>query len=161
VEQNVTNAVAILNTHGHFDHIWSNEELRAKLNVKVYVPKDDAVMLTTNQFGHNQPLCNDFVKVNEDEELNLNGIKAKFWHFPGHTPGCSAIQIQDKLFSGDFIFKNSIGRVDLPLSSPSHMTSSIQKFLKFQDDLEVFPGHGDNTTVKAEQKNLPMWLNYI
>ena len=92
---------------------------------------------------------------------DIEDIKVKYLHFPGHTPGCSTILIKDTLFSGDFIFKGSIGRVDFPFSNPDDMRESIEKFLHVQENWTIYAGHGESTTVQAEQKTLPMWLRHI
>lgn len=161
IKDNVKNPIAILNTHGHFDHVWSNQAVKDEYNIPIYCPKDDAFMLSLDPFGHNAPPSEADFKVDSDEVINLGGLDVKFWHFPGHTPGCSAIEIKNSLFSGDFIFKRSIGRTDFPYSNPNDMKNSINKILKFKKDLDVYPGHGEFTTLKAEQKTLPAWLRYI
>ena len=161
VLENVKNPIAILNTHGHFDHIWSNQELKEKLQIPIYVPKDDEFMLKDDPFAQGTPPSQADVIVVGDEEFDIDGVKVKYLHFPGHTPGCSAILIEDTLFSGDFVFKGSIGRVDFPYSNPDDMRQSIEKFLHVEENWTVLSGHGEPTTVKAEQKTLPMWLNHI
>ncbi len=161
VEQNTKNPIAILNTHGHFDHIWSNKELQEKLNLKIYCPREDAFMLEKDPFSQGTPSCTADYEVKPDEEIDLEGIKIKFHFFPGHTPGCSAIQIEDALFSGDFIFNGSIGRVDFPYSSPADMTHSITKILKWENSIDIYPGHGLNTTLSQERNSLNNWLNYL
>jgi glyoxylase-like metal-dependent hydrolase (beta-lactamase superfamily II) len=161
VMANVTNPIAILNTHGHFDHVWSNQELKEKLKVKIYAPKADAFMLSDDPFSQGTPPSEADIIIDSDKEFDIDGFKFSYLHFPGHTPGCSAILIKDSLFSGDFIFKNSIGRVDFPFSSPEDMKESIHKFLYVRENWDVYPGHGGSTTVFAEQKTLPMWLNRI
>lgn len=161
VKENVKNPVAILNTHGHFDHVWSNQKLKEFYDIPIYCPKDDAFMLSNDPFSQGTPPSFPDVEVVGDEEFEINGVKIKYLFFPGHTPGCSAILIQDALFSGDFVFKDSIGRVDFPFSDASQMKKSIEKFLKIKDNYKIFPGHGENTTVFDEQKTLPNWLNYI
>jgi len=161
VLKNTKNPVAILNTHGHFDHVWSNKELKEKLNIPIYVPKDDEFMLKDDPFGQGTPPSQADILVVGDQEFDINGIRVKYLHFPGHTPGCSAILIGDSLFSGDFVFKGSIGRVDFPYSSPDDMKESIEKFLHVEENWTIYPGHGEPTSVKAEQRVLPMWLNMI
>jgi len=161
VKDNVKNPVAILNTHGHFDHVWSNAELKKQYDVPIYAPKDDIFMLSSDPFSQGTPLSNADIEVHEDEEFDIDGINVKYLFFPGHTPGCSAILIGDTLFSGDFIFKGSIGRVDFPFSNPADMKKSIEKFLKITENYRIYPGHGESTTVQEEQKTLPAWLNYI
>jgi len=161
VKNSVKNPIAILNTHGHFDHIWSDCELEQELNTPIYIPKDDAFMLENDVFNQSQPTCNPDILVDGDKEFEIDGVKIKYIFFPGHTPGCSVIEIEDSWFSGDFIFENSIGRVDFPYSSPKDMKESLNKFLSIKYDKKVYPGHGKQTTIKKEQKNAPCWLNYL
>lgn len=164
VLDNVNNPIAILNTHGHFDHIWSNKELKENLNIPIYINKLDAFMLQSDPFGQNIPKVKADVLVDGDEKFVLDGVEFEFLHFAGHTPGCSIIKIKDKIFSGDFIFKNSIGRVDFPYSNPDDMKKSLNKILSWDlgdKDYEIFPGHGDKTTLKKEQNSLRAWVNYI
>lgn len=161
VKSSVKNPVAILNTHGHFDHVWSNKELSEMFKIPIYCPKDDVFMLKDDIFDKGLTSSKADIEVKPDEEFLLCGLSVKFWHFPGHTPGCSAIEIQNALFSGDFIFKRSIGRVDFPYSSPDDMKDSINKVLGFKDNLDVYPGHGEATTLKEEQATLPAWLRFI
>ena len=161
VMQNVKNPLAILNTHGHFDHVWSNAELKNRLNIPIYVPKDDAFMLKDDPFSQGTPKSVPDVEIKGDQELEIGKIKIKYIHFPGHTPGCSAIEIGDWFFSGDFIFANSIGRVDFPYSNPQDMKKSIEKFLKIDYDKKLYAGHGQSSTIKIEQSRVGAWLNYI
>lgn len=161
VKQNVTNPIAILNTHGHFDHVWSNKELRDELNVKIYCPKDDNFMLEKDPYAFGMTPSFADVLVQPDEEFDFDGIKVKFHHFPGHTPGCSAIEIEDNLFSGDFIFNNSIGRCDFPFSTPEDMKKSIKKILKWDKNFRIYPGHGTHTSLFSEKESLKTWLNYL
>lgn len=161
VIQNVKNPLAILNTHGHFDHVWSNHELQEKLKIPLYCPKDDVFMLQFDPYSLGLTPSVPDVEVDGDEVYRFGATQVKYWYFPGHTPGCSAIEIEDALFSGDFIFKNSIGRVDFPYSNPEDMKQSIHKFLRFEKDLTLYPGHGEFSSVQKEQKNLPAWLTII
>jgi glyoxylase-like metal-dependent hydrolase (beta-lactamase superfamily II) len=115
VMKNVTNPIAILNTHGHFDHVWSNQELKEALNIPLYTPKGDVFLLQSSEMMPNLPPSFPDYEIEGDEELDLGGIIVRFRHFPGHCPGCSTIEIEDAMFSGDFIFENSIGRCDFPL----------------------------------------------
>ena len=86
VLQNAKNLKAILCTHGHFDHIFDYMK-------STFAPD---------------------VLVDNDENFNIDDFCIKFHHFPGHTPGCSMIEIDDTMFSGDFLFRGSIGRWDFP-----------------------------------------------
>lgn len=161
VIKNVKNPVAILNTHGHFDHVWSNQEVKEALNIPIYCPKDDCFMLKNDPFSQGTPPSVVDFEVKPDQILEFDKLKIQFHHFPGHTPGCSAIQINDALFSGDFIFQNSIGRVDFPYSNPKDMKKSINKILTWKKDIAIYPGHGNSTRLKNEISSLKSWLNYI
>ena len=161
VLDNVTNPVAILNTHGHFDHVWSNAEVKEKLNIPIYCPKDDVFMLTDDPLNQGTPPSKPDYIITGDEDLEIEGIKIKFRHFPGHTPGCSIIEIQDVWFSGDFLFEKSIGRWDFPSSSGEDMVKSLEKALTLEGDYTIYPGHGMSTTLKAEQRVIPFWIDQV
>jgi len=161
VLNNTTNPIAILNTHGHYDHVWSNAELQKELNIPLYISKDDAFMLEKCILGQNPPSSKADVLVDGDEELTIEGIKVQYRHFPGHTPGNSIIEIEDVWFSGDFLFQQSIGRWDFPFSSGEAMMKSLEKAMKIERDFTVYPGHGMSTTLKQEQRGMPMWLEYV
>ncbi len=157
IENQVTNPIAVLNTHGHFDHIWSNQEVKEKYDIKLYTPIDDEFMLTTDPYSLGMPHSYADILINPDEEIEIQGIKIKFHHFPGHTPGCSAIQINEHLFTGDFIFKGTIGRFDFPMSDARKMKQSINKILQWTNDFHIYPGHGDKTTLNSEISTLKQW----
>ncbi len=161
VKENVTNPVAILNTHGHFDHVWSNAELQRELGVKLYTPKEDDMLLRQSSWMPDLPPSTPDVLVEPDEEFDIEGIKVKFRHFPGHTPGCSTIEIDDAMFSGDFIFEKSIGRTDFPYSNPADMKKSLEKFMQLDYDKTIYPGHGGTTTIKQEQRYAPFWIQQL
>ena len=158
VMDNVTNPIAILNTHGHFDHVWSNNELQKKLNIPLYTPKGDVMLLTTSSWMPDLPPSTPNVEVEPNQEFDFDGVKVKFRHFPGHCPGNSTIEIGDAMFSGDFIFERSIGRTDFPYSSPDDMRASLKRFKQLDYDKTVYPGHGGTTTIKQEQQYSDYWI---
>jgi len=158
---NVSNPVAILNTHGHFDHVWSNAEVKEKLHIPLYCPKEDCFMLTDDPLGQGTPQSIPDDEVAGDALLDIAGIKVQYRHFPGHTPGCSVIEIEDVWFSGDFLFQQSIGRWDFPASSGEAMVKSLEKALGIEGDYTLYPGHGLSTTLKAEQKVIPYWIEQV
>jgi glyoxylase-like metal-dependent hydrolase (beta-lactamase superfamily II) len=161
IMQNITDPIAILNTHGHFDHVWSNSQLQKKLNIPLYTPEGDVMLLNSSSWMPDLPPSIPDIKVHPDEVFDFDGIKVKFHHFPGHSPGCSMIEIGDVIFSGDFIFESSIGRSDFPYSSPSDMKKSLEKFKKLDFDKKVYPGHGNTTSIKQEQMNADYWINTL
>ena len=161
VLKNVKNPIAILNTHGHFDHVWSNGELQRELKIALYTPKDDAFMLQNDPFNQGTPSSQPDILVNGDEEFNIDGIKIKYRHFAGHTRGNSIIEIDDIWLSGDFLFNGSIGRWDFPYSSAEDMVKSLEKAMKIEENFTLYTGHGVPTTLKQEQKTMPQWINYV
>ena len=162
VLQNVKNPVAILNTHGHFDHVWSNAELKEKLSVPIVIHEKDAFFLQRDQFGIPMPKSEADITVSDQEaEVEMEGVKIRFLHFPGHTPGCCVIDFGDLWCSGDFIFRGSIGRVDFPYSDPEAMKESLRRFKAIDYDKPVYPGHGEPTTISAEQRHADYWLRAI
>ena len=161
IVENVKNPIAILNTHGHFDHVWSNQKVKEALKIPIYVPKEDAFMLKKDPFEQGTPPSEPDILVDGDETLMIDGMQVSYIHLPGHTPGNSVIMIEDGMFCGDFVFENSIGRVDFPYSSPEDMKKSIKKFLALPYDKILYPGHGNNTSIKVEQGRIANWLNYI
>jgi len=158
VKDNVTNPVAILNTHGHFDHVWSNSALQKDLNIPLYTPVEDKPYLLASDWVQGLPASIPDILVKPNEEFDFDGVKVKFRHFPGHTPGCSTIEIDKAMFSGDFIFEKSIGRTDLPYSKPEDMKISLQKFKELDFDKIIYPGHGKSTTIKQEQAYSDYWI---
>ncbi|MCX6051322.1 MAG: MBL fold metallo-hydrolase [Campylobacterales bacterium] len=161
VINNVTNPVAILNTHGHFDHVWSNSELQEKLKIPLYTPKGDVMMLRDSSWMPDLPPSTPDYEVEGDAEIDFDGVKVKFRHFPGHCQGCSTIEIGDAMFSGDFIFERSIGRTDFPYSSPQDMKKSLEKFKQLDFDKIIYPGHGEKTTIKQEQQHADYFINSL
>ena len=89
---------------------------------------------THSTFMPDLPASYPDVEVDGDVTFDLEGVEVKFHHFPGHCPGCSMIEIGDVMFSGDFLFHNSIGRYDFPYSSPSDMKKSLEKMKLLKDD---------------------------
>jgi len=161
VINNVSNPVAILNTHGHFDHVWSNAELQKKLNIPLYTPEGDVMLLTGSNWMPDLPPSTPDIQVKPNEEFIFDGVKVKFRHFPGHCPGCSTIEIENAMFSGDFIFERSIGRTDFPYSSPQDMKESLKRFKELDYDKTIYPGHGGTTTIKQEQQYADYWINSL
>ncbi|GAB6045367.1 MBL fold metallo-hydrolase [Caminibacter profundus] len=160
VKENVKEPIAIINTHGHFDHIWDNKRIKEYFDIPIYIHKEDAFMLTNDPFGYNPPKVEpDFLL--EDNKYKIGDYEVTIRHFPGHTSGSITVEIGNEMFSGDFIFDGSIGRVDFPYSDPKKMKESIKRFLQIPYDKRVLPGHGASTTVKKAKEFLPMWLDYL
>ena len=161
VVANVKNPIAILNTHGHFDHVWSNSELKSRLDIPIYCPDEDCFMLESDPFGQGTPPSIPDYRVRGDEDIMLDGIEIGYRHFPGHTPGCSVIEIDGVWFSGDFLFERSIGRWDFPYSSRVDMIRSLQKAQSIDGDYTIYTGHGNPTSLKSEQRYMSYWIEQV
>jgi glyoxylase-like metal-dependent hydrolase (beta-lactamase superfamily II) len=164
LEENNLHLSAILLTHGHFDHIGGVEDVRAATGATVYVSEEDAEMLNDPEKNRSGlPLRIETKHIESFEilgdELEVSGLKVKVIKTPGHTSGCVCFQIADCLFTGDTLFKGSIGRVDFPTSNPEDMKKSLKKLIELDGDLIIYPGHGGSTRLDSERKNNKYLVN--
>ena len=154
--------VAVLATHGHFDHVGAAGEFCGD-ELPLYIHEADRLALTDPVAwgaGHDAPAvgAKDVRSIVEGEELRLGGIRLEVLHTPGHTPGSVCFAAEGFVFSGDLVFRGSIGRSDFPNSSSQDMDKSLRRFLTLADPLEVYPGHGPMTSVADERRTNPFLL---
>lgn len=166
VRQTCQNPLAFLNTHGHFDHIWSNATLKNHFpNTPLIAPALDSFMLESDCFelGLTPSKADMLIEcAKATHSFKIANINITFSHFPGHTPGCSIIEIDNAIFSGDFIFHRSIGRSDFPYSSNDDMLESLMRFEGLDSsDKPIYPGHGIATSLKSEQHNVHFWIKHL
>ena len=157
ITDNNLNVIAVLLTHGHFDHCYSAYEFEKK-GIPIYVSHfDEDKVLKDGDinlfFKHDFTSCK-LVNTYDNEYLNLENFNIKVIETPGHTKGCVSLLIDGNLFSGDFVFKSGIGRYDLYDSDVSMVISSLRKIAKLDDNIIVYPGHGDATTIGDLKKYL-------
>lgn len=156
----------ILLTHGHFDHVLGVNDMQKELNVPAYVNKEDLVQVENTSsimsaFGI-QGACNPVVSnfLNDGDEFTIGSTKIKVIATPGHTEGGVCYLIDDKLFSGDTLFSDSIGRTDLMGGNFKKLHNSVVNILfNLDENITVYPGHGPSTTIGYEKKNNEI-LNY-
>ena len=154
----------IILTHGHSDHICGVNEHKAEFpDAKIVAYKDEEAMLANpnlNQspgFGVPYSTKADIL-VSDGDELKVGDVTLKFIHTPGHTEGGMCIYVEEAkaLFSGDTLFRQSIGRTDFPGGSYKEIMDSIRKKLfLLPDDTNVFPGHMGTTSIGFEKENNP------
>lgn len=149
----------ILLTHGHFDHILGLNSLKKSLNAPAVICKDDLVISDninefTRLFGLPDSVPPKYdMYIKDGDEILLGSYKIKVIHTPGHTEGGVCYLVDGKLFSGDTLFRGSVGRTDLFGGNFGKLSDSIKnKLFKLDDKTEVFPGHGDMTTIGFEKK---------
>ena len=151
---------AILLTHGHFDHISAVNELKREFGVDVYVGQEDADLMADMELNvsymFGMPYAARADKILRDGDvLEIAGFSIKVLFTPGHTKGgiCFYLEKENVAFSGDTIFQQSVGRTDFPTGSARVLSESIKnKLFILPEDLQLFPGHGDSTTVGYEKK---------
>lgn len=164
IKENFIEVKAILLTHAHFDHIRGiNKFLEEFKNVPVYVDINDYELLKNNRLNCSL-LANELVSVKTNNVITFkNKDILKFddvnvfevYETPFHTEGsvCFLNRKLNALFTGDALFKGSIGRYDLPTSNKNSVRSSLEIIKQFDANLNVYPGHGQTTTIKDELKN--------
>lgn len=129
--------LGVLITHSHFDHIGALRNFLTKRSIKI------------------------FKRSNlEEKEYSIGDFTFQCLYTPGHSKDSVSFYFEKEKFMlvGDFIFKESVGRTDLPGGSDEELKSSIQKLLQYPDDITLYPGHNDVTTLKYEKENNPFLL---
>ena len=142
---------AILLTHGHFDHVGGVKDLAAETGCKVYLNEAELSMppqMTAGSLYYTNLYA-------EGDFVEAAGLSFKVLHTPGHTPGSVCLCCENALFSGDTLFWGSCGRTDLPGGSWSTIRTSLKRLADLPGDYDVYPGHGDSTTLSFERKMNP------
>lgn len=156
--QNGVKVVAILLTHGHFDHILALDEIKDFTKAPVYIHEYDNVCLGNTIFslmsmaGRSDTFDDADVKLQDGDEIKIGNSTIKVIHTPGHTTGSVCYMTDAGLVSGDTLFYDSIGRTDFPGGDYNTIASSIRSLYKLNGDTVVYPGHGGTTTIERERK---------
>lgn len=176
LDENRLTPSAVLLTHGHLDHVWSARKIADTYGCPAYIHPEDRFMLTDplrslgtvagqGLFGAMSKMI--FAEPRQVIELDRDGDKIGLGdttvfvdHTPGHTRGSVVFRVEgdgsEVVFSGDTLFRNSVGRTDLPGGSGRDLLCSIVgKLLSRDDATVVLPGHGPKTTIGAERRNNP------
>lgn len=155
--------VAILLTHGHFDHVMAAQELAEHYNIERYIHEEEKETLEKPNMNvsimiNRQDSYSADKFIREGDILEFAGFKFEVIHTPGHTLGgvCYYVREEKLLFSGDSLFNGSIGRTDFPGGSMSKLVRGIkEKLMVLPDDVKVYPGHDCTTTIVHEKMYNP------
>lgn len=155
---------AILLTHGHYDHMLAAADIRETYQIPVYILRQEEELLGNSEYNLSASWAMAYsmkadVLVEDGEKLEIAGYSVEVLATPGHTSGscCYYIASEKVLFSGDTLFCESLGRTDFPTSSTRDIIHSIcKKLLPLPEDVEVYPGHNEATTIGNERKYNPV-----
>ncbi len=150
----------IVLTHGHFDHMAGSDSFCKTYNCPLYMEEGDVAFLSDNDLNC-ATMCNTSVQIKSIPKILQIG-KNTIGHFvfdvilaPGHTNGSCLLCFDKHMFSGDVLFKQGIGRCDLPQGSNSKMQNTLRMIQQLDSSFIVYPGHGECTTLHEELQSNP------
>ena len=150
----------IILTHGHADHIYNANKIREKTNAQIIAHENEALLLNDPDgncsyfVGYTPKTVVPDILVKDEQILKVANNEFKFIYTPGHTIGGMCIKCGSMLFSGDTLFRTSVGRTDFKTGDQESLKKSIRnKLYTLKDGTIVYPGHGKTTTIGYEKKN--------
>ena len=172
LDENRLTPAAVLLTHGHIDHMWSAQKVADTYGCPAYIHPGDRFMLSDPIKGFGPRLGQiafgalfrepkQVIELDRDgDKIDLGDTVVTVDHTPGHTPGSVVFRVDgdnaELAFTGDTLFRQSVGRTDLPGGSGRDLLGSIvRKLLVLDDDTVVLPGHGDKSTIGFERRANP------
>lgn len=154
----------ILLTHAHHDHV----HLIGDFDVPIYLHLDDAHLLFEDQYNGYAPHVHPYKRKNLDLKYIAHNDKIPFAdqfieviHTPGHTKGSVCFIYDSKLFTGDTLFKGSVGRHDLYSGSLPELRKSILLLGALPGNVKIYPGHDESSTMRNEQRNNPFYVKWL
>ena len=153
----------IILTHCHFDHIGGVEAVKELWRCPVVIFRDEAAGLMDNRINLSGYWTDEAISLKPDvtvsdgEEIVFGEENLKVIATPGHTKGSVCYLSGNILFSGDTLFRMSVGRSDLPTANYSSLIASLKKLMKLNEETVVLPGHGPKTTIGFEKMNNPYY----
>jgi len=152
---------SIFLTHCHYDHSCGARSIKDVTGAKIYIHEADAKGLATPDINLSSVFQSKKTAIKADclmkdgDEVTIGTLKMKVLHTPGHTAGGVCFMMNDILFTGDTLFKGSIGRTDFTTGDRKKMGTSLKRLAALQQDFTVFPGHGPQTTLSEERIQNP------
>jgi len=152
----------LVNTHGHFDHIMSDGQIRKRFNIPLAVSKDDASMISSSFYNGSDAFFGEEISIEtpeillyDNQTVELSFAKFKVIHTPGHSEGGICLLFDGFIITGDTLFAGTIGRTDFPNGDHEKMLASLAKLKKLNPQTVVYPGHGSITTIANELRHNP------
>ncbi|HTQ63477.1 MAG TPA: MBL fold metallo-hydrolase [Puia sp.] len=167
ISENGLTPKLLLNTHCHLDHVFGNKFIHDEYNLTLHLHENEKIILDNAAIAGlnwNMPFENyrgDLIFLQEGDMIEMGEDELEVLFTPGHSPGsiCFYCSSQKFLIGGDVLFRMSIGRTDLPGGDFDTLINSIRKKLfVLPDDVIVYPGHGEPTTIGFEKKNNPFLI---
>lgn len=161
ISQNMGKEFYILLTHNHFDHILGANETRRLCAGKIYINELDAEGLFDSEINLTKRFCLPFEPFMADvtfkggDTLKLADVEIKTMATPGHSKGSTCFFIDDWMFSGDTLFRMSVGRTDFINGDRNEQIDSLKSIANINTDYEVYPGHGPATRLSFEKQYNP------
>lgn len=153
----------ILLTHAHSDHV----DLIQHFEVPIYIHKDDAYLLFEDGYNGYAPKKHPYsrkelnlVLIDDQQKIKFADQFIEVIHSPGHTKGSVCFLYLNHLFTGDTLFKESVGRHDLYSGSLPQLKQSVLKIMSLNNDIKIYPGHDELTTMRNEKKNNPFYMKW-
>ena len=156
-EEGISELKYILLTHGHFDHITGADKLRTAFGGKIAIHRLDAPCLESSNesraadFGYPFKAFKEDIILEDGDKLSFGDGEIEVIHTPGHTVGSVCLKIGDSLFTGDTLFRMSIGRTDFPGGSMLEMMSSLRRLKAVEGSYKVYPGHERESELDYEK----------
>ena len=157
----------VLRTHGHFDHIGYVSTLKKETNAKIAISRQDSDCLSKPErnlshkfFGRKPEAVEPDILLEEGDTLKLGNSEIKFILTPGHSSGSGCYIVDNQIFTGDTIFRLSIGRTDLPTGSYREIVKSLKRIASLEGEYYIYPGHGEATMLSYE-KNFNPYLKQV
>ncbi len=150
IESNHLKCTAIMITHGHYDHTGAADAVAEETGATVYMnSRDDARVIESRQLPYRLP--DNGINYDDGDIIDTAGLRFEIIATPGHTPGGVTIKCEDCLFTGDTLFRGSLGRTDLDGGDMDKELASLKKLCSLEGDYEVYPGHMGSTTLQRER----------